>query len=223
MEFNKKRPIRSLLRPLFPSVAVFVKTLGLVYSRRSMLRQRGYVESSKRKRACRRDGSPLPWMNYHVIQFLEERLSKDLSLFEYGSGTSTGFYAALVKDVVSVETDPGWYTEVKASMPGNVELIRFDSAAGERYAEVAERQGRKFDVIVVDAIERTECLLEAPKALTERGVIVLDDSDPEGHRQGIESLKKQGFREFLFEGLKPGSIQAYRTSVFYRDGNCLRI
>jgi len=220
---NKKRPIRSLLRPVFPSIAVFVKTLGLVYSRRSMLRQRGYVESSKYKRPCRRDGSPLPWMNYHVIQFLEERLTKDLSLFEYGSGTSTGFYAALVKDVVSIETDPAWYEEVKASAPDNVELIFFDTGAGERYANLAAMQGRRFDVIVVDMLDRTACLLEAPKALTERGVIVLDDSNPVEHRQGIEFLKGQGFRELLFEGLKPGSISAYRTSVFYRDRNCLGI
>lgn len=188
-----------------------------------MLRQRGYVESSKCKRACRRDGSPLPWMNYHVIQFLEERLTKDLSLFEYGSGTSTSFYATLVKDVVSVETDPDWYKEVAAAVPKNVALIQFDTIGGQRYAQLAARQSRKFDVIVVDAIERTECLLEAPTALTERGVIVLDDSNPVGHQQGIEFLKSQGFRELLFEGLKPGSIKAYRTSVFYRDRNCLDI
>lgn len=220
---NKKRPIRSLLRPLFPSIAVFVKTLGLVYSRRSMLRQRGYVESSKYKRSCRRDGSPLPWMNYHVIQFLEERLTKDLSLFEYGSGTSTAFYAALVKNVVSIETDPSWYAEVKATAPENVDLIFFDPASGERYAGLAEKQGRKFDVIVVDMLDRNECLIEAPETLSERGVIVLDDSNPIEHGPAIEFLKSRGFRELLFEGLKPGSISAYRTSVFYRDGNCLRL
>jgi hypothetical protein len=219
---NRKRPIRSLLRPLLPSVAVFVKALGLVYSRRSMLRQRGYVESSKGKRACRRDGTPLPWMNYHVIQFLEERLNKDLSLFEYGSGTSTSFYAALVKDVVSVEMDPAWYAEVKAAVPSNVELIQVELADGERYADLASKQGRRFDVIVVDAIERTACLFEAPKALSDRGVIVLDDSHAE-HGPAIESLRAQGFRELLFEGIKPGSIAAYRTSLFYRDGNCLGV
>ncbi len=162
-------------------------------------------------------------MNYHVIQFLEERLTKDLSLFEYGSGTSTAFYAALVKDVVSVETEPDWYAEVKAVIPDNVELVQFDMSGEERYAELAAKQGRKFDVIVVDAHERTECLLEAPNAVSDRGVIVLDDSTPAEHRQGIELLKSHGFRELLFEGLKPGSIKAYRTSVFYRDRNCLNI
>lgn len=82
------------LKRLFPSVSVFVKTLGLVYSKRSMLRKLGWVESVRTGKPCRKDGSPIPWMNYSVIQFLDERLNKDLSLFEYGSGNSTMFYAS---------------------------------------------------------------------------------------------------------------------------------
>jgi hypothetical protein len=93
---------------VFPGIAVFIKTLGLVYSKRSMLRDLGWVESVRTRKPCRRDGSPIPWMNYHVVSFLEERLNDDLSLFEYGSGNSTLFYARLAGDVVSVETDREW-------------------------------------------------------------------------------------------------------------------
>jgi hypothetical protein len=39
----------------------------------------------------------------------------------------------------------------------------------------------------------------------------------------IEPLRESGFRALPFEGLKPGSIRAYRTTVFYRDHNCLNI
>lgn len=111
-----------------------------------MLRELGYIESSRSKRPCRPDGSPLPWMNYHVIAFLEERLNKNLSLFEYGSGTSTSFYASLVNDVVSVETDPDWYAEVRKTIPENVELKFIDMKAGGRYADLAANENRKFDV-----------------------------------------------------------------------------
>jgi len=220
---KKTHPLRSTLRRWFPSLSVFVKALGLVYSKRSMLRQRGYVESSKSKRSCRRDGTPLPWMNYHVIQFLEERLTSDLSLFEYGSGTSTSFYAALVGNVVSVETDPAWFEEVKRTMPSNVELELVEPEPAETYSALAARQGRKFDVVIVDALHRTECLRHAPEALTDRGIVILDDSNPEEHSPGIERLTSLGFRALLFEGLKPGSIKAYRTTLFYRDSNCLHI
>lgn len=211
------------LKRLFPSVNVFVKTLGLVYSKRSMLRKLGWVESVRTGKPCRKDGSPIPWMNYSVIQFLDERLNKDLSLFEYGSGNSTMFYASKVGYVKSIEMDEGWFNYVRDSMPDNVDLVLFKADGTAHYREISGHQDRKFDVVVVDAAERTECLMHADKAVTDRGVIMLDDATPEVHAPGMEHLASKGFRRLDFEGLKPASIRAYRTSIFYRDGNCLGI
>jgi len=216
-------PIRSILAPVFPAVSVFVKTLGLVYSKRSMLRELGWVESVRTRKPCGRDGSPVPWMNYHVIGFLRERLGEDLALFEYGSGNSTVFYAALVGHVTSVEMDEDWFEHVRTTMPTNVQLMFFRPDEYGEYATMAARQDRKFDVVVVDAADRTECLMHAPDALTERGVVMLDDCNFDVHAPGIEFLAGRGFRRLDFEGIKPASIRAYRTSIFYRDGNCLGI
>lgn len=215
------RRIRASLRQMFPSVAVFFKAQGLVYSSRSMLRKLGYVESAKAKRPVRRDGSPLPWMNYHIIQFLEDRLTDDLSLFEYGSGNSTCFYASYVKDVISLEMDEEWYSIVKETMPENVSLILFDESRDGRYTECAAKQGKKFDVIVVDAAERNECAMKAPDALSHKGIIILDDSFREFHAECIDYLLNHGFRKLDFEGIKPNSIRAYRSTIFYRADNCV--
>lgn len=220
---TQQRSVRQSLRSLFPGFAVFVKALGLVYSKRSMLRELGWVESVRTQKPCRKDGSPIPWMNYHVIRFLQDRLSNDLSLFEYGSGNSTMWYASLVKDVKSIETDSQWYEYVRGMMPANVELVLFDATSGTRYCDIAGQQDRKFDVVVVDAEDRTECLMTAHGAVTERGVVILDDATFDAHAPGIDSLARHGFRRLDFEGLKPASIRAYRTSIFYRDGNCLGI
>jgi hypothetical protein len=65
--------------------------------------------------------------------------------------------------------------------------------------------------------------MHADKAVTDRGVVLLDDATFEVHKPGMEYLARQGFRRLDFEGLKPASIRAYRTSIFYRDGNCLGI
>ncbi len=220
----QKKPIRSFLRPLFPWVAVNAKMLGLMYSRRSALRKWGYVESTRTKTPRRRDGSPIPWMNYQVIALLEERLKPDLKLFEFGSGYSTSFYAARVAHVTSIEKDPEWYAIVKNTLPANVELVLFDGAGGTPYSQAASRQGGKVDVMVIDADDRIECLMAAPPSLTERGVILLDDAQRDEYREGIARfIAESGFRKLDFEGLKPGAIGAYRTTVFYRDRNCLGI
>ena len=220
---TQKKSLRHSLRSTFPFVAVFVRALGLVYSKRSMLREAGWVESVRTQKPCRRDGSPLPWMNYHVIEFLEQRLNEDMTMFEYGSGNSTMFYASKVGYVKSIETDEGWYSYVRDSMPQNVDLELFRHGGEANYCEIAGQQDQKYDMVVVDAEERTECLMHADKAVTERGVVLLDDATPDVHGPGMAHLASKGFRRLDFEGLKPASIRAYRTSIFYRDGNCLGI
>ena len=51
----------------------------------SYLHSTGWIESKRRGYPCRPDGSELPWMNYAVVAFLERRLNKNLSVFEYGA------------------------------------------------------------------------------------------------------------------------------------------
>ena len=70
---------------------------------------------------------------------------------------------------------------------------------------------------------RADCLAVAEQGLTDRGVIVLDDAERPEYAAGVEHLLARSFRKLDFEGLKPGGIRAYRTSVFYRPGNALGI
>jgi hypothetical protein len=39
----------------------------------------------------------------------------------------------------------------------------------------------------------------------------------------VEGLLSRGFRVMPFDGMKAGGINVYRTSIFYRDNNCLGI
>lgn len=217
--FKKFRGIRNKLRRFVPGLFVFGKAISLSYGGNSYLVKNGYFESVRREKPCRRDGSPLPWMNYAVIEFLEQRLSKDMTLFEYGSGNSTLFFSEQVGEVVSVEGHEGWYNYVKGTMPDNVQLTHV-ATDDENYVNAIAVDGKKFDVVVVDADKRSECMINAPEYMTERGVILLDDAATDAYQPGIQRLLPLGFRELRFSGLKPGSVHNYRTSVLYRDGNC---
>ena len=54
------------------------------------------------------------------VTLIERRLKKDFSVFEYGSGYATLFYARFVKKVTSVEHNDGWYNQLKKSFPASV-------------------------------------------------------------------------------------------------------
>ena len=169
------------------------------------------------------DGRPIPWMNYPVIDLLRERLTKDLHLFEFGSGFSTTFYAQLVGHVTSIEYDPDWYEQVSQDAPGNVELKLIAQDVDGDYCRAIGATGRQYDVVIVDGRDRVNCLKQSVNSLNDHGIIVLDDSEREIYREGIDFVHDQGFRSLSFDGQKPTLNGIYQASVFYRSNNCLGI
>ena len=81
----------------------------------------------------------------------------------------------------------------------------------------------KFDIIIVDGRDRVNCCKQAVEALTESGVVVLDDSERTGYWEGIDFLLKNGFKQLSFSGISPGLFYLKSTSVFYKTNNCLSI
>jgi hypothetical protein len=223
MPNDKVKRLRTRVRRFVPGAFVFGKGLGLLYSKRSFLRNAGYVLSVRLKRPVRADGSPLPWMTYSAIAIFEKRLAPDATVFEFGSGNSTLFFARLVGKVVSVECDKEWYETLSRDLPPNAELILCHPYEREAYLACLTRQQQDFDVIVVDAEDREGCLHLASTRLSARGVIVLDDADRPPYQAEANRLITLGFKRLDFEGLKPGGIRSYATAVFYRPGNVLGI
>jgi hypothetical protein len=215
--------IRNGVYNYLPPILVINRLLCLLFCKRSFLWKSGYIKSIWLRRPTRADGSPIPWMNYNVVSFLEQRLTKDLSLFEYGSGNSTLFFANHVKDIVSVESDRKWYDHCSDRRPENATLIFCESGETGRYAEAIVDQEKKFDVVVIDGDDRLNCLLTAKDFLTPPGVIILDDTQGSATNAGIDKLLTHGFRRLDFEGVKAGGVRFYRTTILYRDGNCLGI
>ena len=78
-----------------------------------------------------------PWMAFPAIDALEEFLTKDCKVFEYGSGGSTLFFANRVKEVVSIEHNCEWYNAVREEITKrklqNVEYKLIESIFSEQY------------------------------------------------------------------------------------------
>ena len=219
-----KSPVRQILRTLFPQAALhYMAYHKLIRNRNSYLYLTGWMQSLRESRPTDGNANPIPWMNFSVIRLLEDRLKDDFILFEYGSGYSTFFYARKVRTVISVEYDEQWYRIVKSQMPANVELIFREKDVDGDYCRVIGATGEQFDVVVVDGRDRVNCVKQAMPALSPRGVILLDDSQRDEYREGIEFARAKGFRALDLEGLKATGNGIDRTTVLYRDGNCLGI
>lgn len=214
--------IRRALKKLFPNQALLYEVYRvMIRDKTSYLYLTGWMQSQKVHKPIDRQADPIPWMNFPVVRLLDDRLTKDMVLFEFGSGYSTYFFARRVRHVTSVESDEKWFARLQADMPANVVLIYKDIDVDGEYCRTIGSRGERFDLVVVDGRDRVNCLKQSISVLTSRGVIVFDDSERDRYQEGIDFAEVMGFRALNIEGLKAMGSTIDRTTILYRDGNCL--
>lgn len=195
----------------------------LSYGHKGYLDSIGWFTAFDRKQAVDGKGKALPWVTYSFIDFIRERITKTQHIFEYGSGSSTIFYAERAGKVTSVEHDKGWFDKVKGTSPANAEMIFCELHRDGEYARKAMLLNKKFDIIIVDGRDRVNCCKYSLEALSPDGVIILDDSERKVYQPARVLLKENGFKEISFSGISPGLFYEKATSVFYKASNCLGI
>jgi hypothetical protein len=195
----------------------------LSFNQKGYLCDIGWFKAFDTKSPVDGEGNPIPWVTYSFIDFIKNRIKKQHTVFEFGSGNSTFFYAKSAGIVVSVEHDKEWFDKIVKDKPENSEMIYCELVRGGDYCHMPVKLEEKFDVIIVDGRDRVNCCKQAVEALTDAGVVVLDDSEREYYREGIDFLLKKGFKQLSFSGISPGLFYNKATSVFYRADNCLGI
>ena len=148
----------------------------LSFGVKGYLAEIGWLKAYDSKSPIDEAGNPIPWVTYSFIDFIKERLTKELTVFEFGSGNSTLFYAKYARKVVSVEHDKDWFEKIQSPNAGNSEMIFSELQVNGEYSKKPVSLNQKFDIIIVDGRDRVNCCKNCLEALTEKGVVVLDDS-----------------------------------------------
>lgn len=176
-------------------------------------------QSIDKKICCDKDGNPIPWYTYPAIEYLSQFDYQEKSIFEFGCGYSTLFWARRAKSVTSVEDNPTWFEKWKSEFNcDNVHILLCEE--GPSYYNAVLEDGKTYDVIVIDGKCRTDCAKQAVKALSDDGLIILDDSDrvntSKEYFDAINILKDNGLLQVDFYGFCPMNNYTKTTSVFFR-------
>lgn len=193
----------------------------LSFGVKGYLAEIGWFRAFESKSAIDENGNPIPWVTYSFIDFIKDRLSSSHAVFEFGSGNSTLFYAKYSGKVVSVEHDKEWYQKIVSSKPANSEMILETLEPNGEYCRKPLRLEQKFDIIIVDGRDRVNCCKQSIEALSESGVVVLDDSERQEYAEAVAFFISNGYKHLPFSGISPGLFYKKSTSVFYRANNCL--
>ncbi|MGF1669602.1 MAG: FkbM family methyltransferase [Balneolaceae bacterium] len=187
--------------------------------RKSYLKTSGWFRSFRSGKSVDADGNAIPWFTYGAIEILKDRLPDDALVFEYGCGLGTHWWAKNAKRVISVEHEKAWIEKMSAGLPGNAEILYKES--GKSYTDAITKTGKLFDVVIIDGRNRVECCKASIPFISERGILIFDDTGRQKYMDGIRMLKNNGFRQLAFKGFSPIEFMECETSIFYRDGNLL--
>jgi hypothetical protein len=210
-----------ILAGLFNNYPELKALLSLRHS--GYLKDIGWFNAFNSKSSIDINNNPIPWTTYPFILFIAPRLNKNLTVFEYGSGNSTLYYADRVKHITTVEHDKSWYEKMAKQIPNNVNLIFEKEDTDGKYCRAIARKRSRYDIIIIDAVDRVNCAKISYDFASEQGIIILDDSDRMEYAEGISFLKGKGYKSLEFWGISPGYFNNKCTTIFYKSDNCIDI
>lgn len=186
----------------------------------------------------------IPWMTFGVVNFLESYARKDMKVFEYGSGSSTLFWAKRVGEIVSIEHDPEWAQHVKHALAQfnyrhvKLELVEPEKTTGkltpadpfqfgsddekfkgysfEKYVlKIREYPDDHFDVVVVDGRARPSCIAAGIAKVKPGGILLVDNSEREYYfAETLSMLSSGNWIRQDYCGPVPGLRHFHQTTVF---------
>ena len=183
----------------------------------------GWFKSYYTRQSVDLRGNPIPWCTYSFLKFIEPRLKEHFNIFEYGCGNSTIWYAKKVNSIKSVEHNKNWFELIVSNLPGNAKVVLIELNENGNYAKEVLVENKKYEIIIIDGVERNNSVKFAMTGLTEDGVIIYDNTQLEEYFPSIDMLIDSGFKRIDFIGTLPIVAHNNTTTIFYRDKNCLGI
>ncbi len=175
--------------------------------------QYGHFKSSKTGLSIDKNMDPIPWYTYPAIEYLTQFDYSEKSIFEWGCGNSTIFWAKRAKSIISIEDNKDWFNIVDKNKQSNMLVCLIENR--EKYVNKISDFNIKFDIIIIDAKYRQECADITGNYLKDNGMIIFDNSDryPNTCKKIRENLN---LIQIDFKGFGPIVNYSFITSVFLK-------
>ncbi len=201
--------------PALRKIAGYVAAVGggrVLWVLDTLEGEHGHALSFTEQKPVNKNNEPIPWYSYPSIEYLSNLDFRQKTIFEYGSGNSSAFWAQRCRQILSVEDNAEWHKIVSASLQSNQRLLLVTER--ELYIAAVSQSEVRPDVIIVDGSHRFACAEAARQALAPGGMIILDNSD--WHPKTAAMLRGSGLIQVDFTGFNPINYYVTTTSVFLR-------
>jgi len=194
-----------------------------VFLKGNYLYDMGWIKSYNSFESTDANNNPIPWCSYPFIDFISERITKNMKIFEYGSGNSTIFYASKCYSIKAIDHDKSWVDKINNKLPKNATVLYKELIYDGNYCREINQDNTKYNVVIIDGRDRNNCVYNCIPNLAEDGVILFDNTQMNSYNESISFLKEKGFRKIDFWGISPIASHKNCTTIFYKSNNCLTI
>ncbi len=184
---------------------------------RVLLDDYGYELSMDVRLCVNKNKEPIPWYTYPAIEYFNQLDFSDKTVFEFGCGSSSLYWANKAKEVTSLEAREVWYNKIKDQAPDNLKLIC--RSVDNNYVETIFESGQKYDIIVIDGMLRYPSTEAAIQCLNDDGIIIFDNSDRAAefkkYAKAMELLRANNLLQVDMHGFTPLNPYTATTSLFF--------
>lgn len=187
----------------------------------------------------------IPWIVFPAIKWMDSHITSDMTVFEWGSGGSTFYFAKKVNKLYSIENDAEWFGKIdrilKRNDYSNVTYIlsegikvnstnissdnpysycshslKYQQTFFEKYVKIIDTfADNYFDLIFIDGRARPSCILHAINKLKKGGFLILDNSERNEYFKGIDLIKNCEMIEFYGPG--PFIDYFWKTTIWIKN------
>ena len=217
----KLKRVASGVKKILPSFIYnsFVKSASAFLTPIHFSSRSGHFKSSWKKQPITKNGAPIPWYTYPMIDFLKNRNFQNKTVLEWGGGNSSQWWAKRALHVVTLEHDQEWFKIIAdQNQFTNLSIHPFDTrnyenSIQEVHTKISAININKFDIIIIDGMDRPKLVQPSIQLLKEDGIIIIDDSERYNFNGIFEA---NGFYRIDFFGYAPGVLLPKCTSIHFK-------
>ena len=145
----------------------------------------------------------VPWLGYRAVRHLDGLIRPDWRVLEFGSGMSSLFFARRCDRLISVESDPSWYTQMGRLFTRlGIANVDYRLREADDYAEHPDLPDQSFDLVVVDGLARDRVSAVALRKVKPGGYVFLDNSD-------VPWPDHKSARQLLSDAAAPDGVRVF--------------
>lgn len=160
---------------------------------------------------------PIPWLSFPAIRRLRGSVKEGSTVFEFGAGHSTVFWAQRGACVCTVEESPEWHGYLEGYLrnhPGLTVELLFEPEQDKYIGSIGRYPKQHFDLVLVDGSFRRECTRAAIDHVKPGGLLVLDNTDWHWFREQPIDCVPPTWRKQAYPGYAPMMGYISETTVW---------